>query len=171
MTAALVPMGQRHATLDAHRVGSRIWQGSIPPFKGLHEAGFSMVVLCAEEHQPSRVSFERAVEMVRAPNKDDGSPLTDRQWRLALQASAKVVDHWKRGGRILITCMQGRNRSGLVSALALRDLSVVPMETIIRTIKAARENALTNAYFTDRLLATDVYTRAPLAQRALEMSP
>ncbi len=48
--------------------------------------------------------------------------------------------------RVLVTCMQGRNRSGLVSALMLIRLGATA-DAAIRSIRRARVNALTNEQF------------------------
>jgi protein-tyrosine phosphatase len=108
--------------LDATRLAPRLWIGSKPPLgETVAEAGFDMLVLCAEEFQPKLASFPGLIYVVHAPF-DDG-PLTEEATDMAVTAALDVYDHLLDHGRALVTCMAGRNRSGLVCAIALHLLS------------------------------------------------
>lgn len=105
--------------LDASRVVGNLWQGGIPPLdRSLAKAGVHAVVFAAEEFQPQRNTC-RGVIKIWAPNNDDGSRMTREQWNTALTAAMKVRALLDRGRLVLVTCFAGRNRSGLISALAL----------------------------------------------------
>ncbi len=53
--------------LDAHEVAPGLWQGAVPPEgHAVAEAGFSMLVLCAEEYQFQADCFP-GVRVVHAP--------------------------------------------------------------------------------------------------------
>ena len=84
---------------------------------------FDIVVFCAEEFQPQREIMSKASDKVRflyAP-LDDGE-LSEKELMTAMETADLTARAFKAGKRILITCMQGRNRSGLVTALTLHIL-------------------------------------------------
>jgi protein-tyrosine phosphatase len=70
-----------------------------------------------------------------------------RTWQLALVAAYQVTDAIRRGKKVLVTCNAGRNRSGLIVALALHLLSGQPAAPIIGYVKKARPGALSNPSF------------------------
>lgn len=106
---------------DGHEIVPGLWMGSKPtPGASLRSRGFDILVLCAVEHQPSAEWFP-GVEIARIHLDDAELPGAH-----ALQASAlggQLAREIKRGARVLVTCRQGRNRSGLVTALALTHLT------------------------------------------------
>lgn len=106
---------------------------------------FDLVVLCADSYQPGP-ELLGPVEVLRVPFDDiDGTPPEMPKIRAAAERVALALSC---GRRVLVTCEQGRNRSGLVSALAL--LLVRPDrdgQQAIGFIRRARPNALTNIAF------------------------
>lgn len=101
--------------------GGEIWQGNADSALDLH-ASFDLLVLCAEEFQPEPRAFTGSeTSVLYAPN-DDSKPTPD-QLRIAHAAANQVARTTMLGGRSLVTCFAGRNRSGLVSALALHMLT------------------------------------------------
>lgn len=107
--------------MDAHEIVPGLWQGSLPPpGDEVKTRGFTQLVLCARELQPPAELFHD-VAVVYAPNDDspEYGGLNREKLRTALQAAKKVVENLKSGGKSLVTCAAGANRSGLVSALAL----------------------------------------------------
>lgn len=130
-------------TLDASRITGNLWQGGKPP-QGpiLRFGGFDTLVLCAQEIQEGTWPD---VKVLRAPN-DDGPPPTGFEIMIARLAAGAVVRELGAGKRVLVTCRQGRNRSGLVSALAMVMLGW-PAEAAIRRIRERRRDALTNEHF------------------------
>ena len=143
----------RRAGLDADEIIPGLWQGSIPP-KGatVKLAGFDVLVLCAEEYQPRSIEFG-AMRVVHAPLDDHARPLSESEWRMILGASEIVADQLRRGRRVLVTCAMGRNRSGIVTALAIMLVTGCRPSRAIRVVRGRRKDALTNLSFTSQLQA------------------
>lgn len=104
---------------NAFKINSSLWQGGIP-YSGpvLKDEGFTMLILCAQEWQPSEAGYP-GLFVVHAPNTDNGQPITQEQLDKAKHAASLAALEIASGGKVLSTCAQGRNRSGLVSALTL----------------------------------------------------
>lgn len=108
--------------LDATRLAPKLWIGSKPPQGDiLAKAGFDVLVLCAEEYQPRLASFPGLNTVVHAPFDDD--VVDEHTADTAVTAAMDVHDHLLDHERVLVTCMMGRNRSGLVCAIALHLLT------------------------------------------------
>lgn len=142
-------MGERNMNYDLiveNRRGGTIHQGDD---KSAMRATpqFDLVVLCAEEFQPPvhEVAAKRALY---APN-DDGDVITQEQKHLALLAAEEVALAFTRGEQVLVTCMQGRNRSGLVTALAIHLVYGIGGARAAHWVKRRRRGAaaLTNPIF------------------------
>lgn len=102
----------------ANRVAGPLWMGSMPiPYSRLNQH-FDGLVLCACEYQ-CPPGFFPGVEVLSVSLNDDGSPMTKGEAFAAVGATKKVLSWITSGMRVLVTCMQGRNRSGLVTALSL----------------------------------------------------
>lgn len=152
---------QEHAralsNIEASRIGPRLWQGSAPP-KGsaLAQNGFHVLVLAAKEYQPPESAFP-GVQVLHVPLNDDERehPLLSNEWARAQAASTILADHHRRGRRILITCMQGRNRSGLITALTLHQLTGMSGTAAIHHVRQHRPTTpfppLTNTSFVQAL--------------------
>ena len=133
--------------LEMSMLRSGFYQGSLPPSGAeLRRAGIDLLVLAAEEFQPAASIFE-GVEVLHAPLDDSGKPVTRREWETARDAAGRVALAVKQGRNVLVTCVQGRNRSGLISALALRELLRITGRQAVRHVQTHRRNALTNAQF------------------------
>lgn len=132
-------------TIDANRVMPKLWIGSAPSVgPGLAHAGFDAVVLAAEEYQPTSRELP-GVRVIHAPFGDTRWP-TDAEIRRAVRAADMVAAHLAAGDRVLVSCWMGRNRSGLVTALALRRLGVPPNHAV-ELVRRARPGALFNDAF------------------------
>lgn len=116
----------------------RLAQGSAPPV-GVRMP-FEVVVLAAREYQPDMPGFR----VLHVP-LDDGPPPSHADRVRIRGAARRVADHVRAGDRVLVTCWQGRNRSGVIAGLALRDLGVPGAHAADR-IQRAR-NGLTNPHF------------------------
>lgn len=131
----------------ANRIVDGLFQGGFPPpGDGLKQSGINVLVLCAKEWQDA--SAYPGVNVILAPGDDDRRP----------ERLARFVDGWKRAGHevaecvkagnaVLVTCMQGLNRSGMVTAFALRELTGMSGKNIVVHIQKHRENALFNETF------------------------
>ena len=118
--------------------GGSLAQGSAPP-SGV-TLPFDVVVLAAEEYQPDLPGY-----VVMKVPLDDGPP-PDKATRMRIRKAARdVADHVRIGHRVLVTCWQGRNRSGVIAGLALVKLGLPPAEAV-RRIRAYRDG-LTNPHF------------------------
>ena len=116
---------------------------------------FDLIVLCAEEFQPHRSLILRPdsrTRVVYAPNDD--AELTEEQLMIATRAADQVAGAFLQGKKVLVTCWEGRNRSGLVTALALHMLSGAGGNVVSRLVRARRRvPALTSPSF-DRVLTS-----------------
>lgn len=128
-----------------NRVAPRLWQGAAPT-PDLPHAEFDVIVLCAQEYQPFRFpAFKGTV--IRAPFDDSLQP-TAKERKIAIRAAREVAKRLRKGQRVLVTCMMGRNRSGLVVGLALRMSTRWSADEIVVRIRKARgEDALSNQSF------------------------
>lgn len=125
-------MGYSYLTAD-----KMLAQGSKPP-TGV-PLPFDVVVLAAREYQPSLPGHD----VIHVP-LDDSHPSELDQARI--RSVAHQIAHDVRDGRsVLVTCHKGRNRSGVISGLALIELGVNPREAANR-IRSLR-NGLTNPHF------------------------
>lgn len=137
--------------IDATLIAPRLYQGAIPPpGPYLRAAGIDAVVLCSKEWQPRAYNYP-GVRVVHAPFDDSGWPPTSAEYRSATNAAKIVKRMYQDGLTVLVTCAQGRNRSGLVMALAIHMLSKEPGSDCAALVRRRRENALTNKWFSRAL--------------------
>lgn len=110
-------------------------------------------MLCADTYQPISSAFGD-VEVLRCPFDDDFTiPPTSDQLDMIIGQSARVARRLQAGKRVLSTCEQGWNRSGLVSGLAISIMTKRPGREIIEHIQQHRPGALGNPLFR-RLIVT-----------------
>jgi protein-tyrosine phosphatase len=148
---AKAPAGQRGGWLsaakrkpyDATVIAPRLWIGAKPPFdKDLPKV--DMLVLCAAELQPESIAFHGTI--ARCPIPDGALDAT--QARLVMQTAVVVAQAIVAGKRVLVTCHMGLNRSALVIALALHQLTTMNHEQIVEHIRRQRSlSALGNKHF------------------------
>jgi protein-tyrosine phosphatase len=118
----------------------RLAQGSAPP-PGIR-LPFDVIVLAAEEYQHPRLP---GYEVLRVPLDDSGPPPSVADRALIRESARRIARRVRAGKRVLVTCWQGRNRSGVLAGLALVELGV-PRNQAVRRIQQLRDG-LTNAYF------------------------
>lgn len=150
--------------IDANEIVPGLWQGSKPrPGRALSEAGFEVLVLCAREYQPAASAFP-GLTVLHAPN-DDHSFVTREDLKLAVATATRVAKYLKKGRKILVTCLAGINRSGLVTALTIHKALGYSGRSCIDLVRAKRQLAdgddvaLTNTFFVEALMqlqGTDV---------------
>jgi protein-tyrosine phosphatase len=134
--------------LDCDRLISRLYIGSAPPRGSeVAKAGFTTLVLAAEEYQPKLREFPGLRAVIHAP-LDDADP-SEEEVDTAVQAALEISERWAQGERILVTCAAGKNRSGLVAALALHFITCCPPRRCIEVVKREREGALFNPHFVE----------------------
>ena len=92
------------------------------------------------------------VEVIYAPNDDDVvNPPPRETLRLAIRAARIVADRLAQNKKVLTTCWEGRNRSGLVSAMGLVFFLGIPGEQAAKIVQLRRRNGLRNPVFVDLL--------------------
>ena len=116
-----------------------LWQGDRYDVEAPTEKP-DVVVLMACEYQPSIEKEGRVRYVIHSPIDDSLAP-DPREVKLAREVAARVADHVAKGRRVLVTCNMGLNRSGLVSALALRRLGFGPGRALQCVRKARAEAA------------------------------
>lgn len=145
-----------------NRVGLRLWMGAHPAEKDLR--GFDVWVQCAAEFQSP--SPAPGLRVIHCPLIDDGYSLSKKEADLAVAVAKEAAVAIQDGKRVLISCTEGRNRSGLVMALTLQALKPdMPMRFIIehiRTERHARGPVLSNERFVRFLRA---YSKKAYAKR------
>lgn len=152
-------MSFRTHGLDVSEIHPGLYQGSLPPFGDvLAKKGFDVLVLCAEENQHDDFYFD--IHTICAPGEDNEDPEVLTRclptWILAAQRVAQQV---KLGKKVLVTCMAGLNRSGMVTAMALHLLTGKSGADCVAHIQSCRDHALFNSTFvrflTNNLDASD----------------
>lgn len=120
-------------------------QGAAPPSSV--QLPFDTIVLAAMEYQPDMPGYE----VLRVP-LDDGPPPTPEERTLIRATARDVARRVRAGRRVLVTCWQGRNRSGVIAGLALVELGL-PGPRAARRIQRLR-NGLTNPHFLDMVIGS-----------------
>jgi protein-tyrosine phosphatase len=87
------------------------------------------------------------VTVFYAPNDDDFETLASEQLRGAIQTARQVATAIATGGKVLVTCRMGWNRSGLVSALAIHMLTGKPGVACVREVRRLRPRSMRNPLF------------------------
>jgi hypothetical protein len=133
--------------------GGFLAQGDASSACRLH-GQFDVIVLCAQELQRKVKSTHppnARAKLAYAPNDD--ATLTVDQVIIAFRAAELASEAVRMGRRVLVTCMQGRNRSGLVSALTVHMLTGVGGQQAIEIVRRRRVKApaLTNDSFNNFL--------------------
>lgn len=138
---------------DHTRMAPKLWQGGAPPEgMALRQAGFDVLVMAAGEHLRPPERFP-GVKVIHVELDDSGVPMKETEWQDA-QATAQAVAHeLRKGKRVLVTCWQGKNRSGLVTALTIWMMSDEPGAKIVEHIQRTRPGALSNRWFVGALSA------------------
>jgi hypothetical protein len=121
-----------------------LWQGPrLPP--GDYSSRWDVIVFTAGEWQPAPDRFPN-VEAVYARLTDEPRP-RPRAMRQALEAAERVAEAVRAGRRVLVTCGQGYNRSGLVTGLAMRMLGYDADDIVLILRERRGVHALRNRAF------------------------
>jgi hypothetical protein len=132
----------------ADKIIDNLWMGSAPPMMHAVSQYFNALALCACEYQPHEDCFFN-VHVHHAPLHDNPSFIPQSEIVTAVRAAGKVI-HWINEGKtILVTCLAGLNRSGLVTAIALcAGPWKMSVHDAIESVRAARGPwALSNPQF------------------------
>lgn len=113
---------------------------------------FKCLVLSAKDCQP-RIA---GIKVVHAPIEDTATPDRFAYAKIidySNRASDEVATHLLRGDSVLVTCWAGLNRSGLISALAIKKILRCAGDEAVRIVKKGRgDHALSNPLFVDIIL-------------------
>jgi protein-tyrosine phosphatase len=136
-------------SFDTNRIYGRLFQGAAPQEGPLvSNLGFDVLVLCAEEYQPSAERFPGVEEVIHMPTSDyDYIPPTKAHIALVWETARKVVRYLENDKAVLVTCMAGLNRSGLVSAISLHLWLGISGDNACTQVQNARVDALFNERF------------------------
>ena len=105
------------------------------------------IVIDLQEFPAPELPLDAAISYVHWPI-DDG-PVPDRETLGALvEAACVFIEH---GGRVVTMCAQGRNRSGLVSALIVCGVRRVGGAEAVRHVRRKIPEALSNEEFVEWL--------------------
>lgn len=134
--------------MDANKIVEHLYQGSKPSLKDAKELAhiFDALVLAANEHQ---LDTDKILPTLHVRLNDYPSvPITEKEKELAVKAGKAVADMIDDGKDVMVTCVAGLNRSGLISALALMNShhKMTPQQAM-STIRQARPMALFNKSF------------------------
>lgn len=143
---------------DVTKLTERLYIGSAPEYP---TDDFDVIVLCAEEYQPPSRHFRGLV--LRVPLNDSNATFPPETFDALREVAWDLADLWWQNSKILITCWMGRNRSALVSAVALSIILEMPTAQTAALIRKKRKDplghhALGNRYFWD-LLQSPVFTK------------
>lgn len=111
------------AYTDFDQIHPHLFQGSYPKLTKelLHQ--FDVIVYCAMEKQPKAADLKLVSpgkHVIGIPLDDDPyQPITREQAARLLIMARQLAAQVRVGKRVLVTCMMGMNRSGLVSSLTL----------------------------------------------------
>ena len=145
------------ANLDFHWIVPDLAQGGkVSAPKSAFET-FDVVAFCAEELQP-RIKAPKGKAIFRIPLDDDiYRPIPEEVGEI-LHESAKALCTYCAGGKkVLTTCQEGRNRSGVMTALILMYGYSMKPDTAIKLIRKKRPvDALANPMFVQFLRTTQL---------------
>jgi len=135
--------------LDANEVRPDLWVGAAPADVSLI-GGFDLVGVCC---RPPSTWPERG-DWVRLSFTDDIQPPSESE-RTTIALAAEIAQAYGRGHRVLVLCREGKNRSGLVAALAIAAVERCGGNRAMEIVQAARAGALYNWHFQQMLLAIE----------------
>jgi protein-tyrosine phosphatase len=143
-------------SLDFNWIVPNLAQGSFPRPAAEAFKIFNVIVYCAEEMQP-RMKPPAGKFIFKIPLDDDiYRPVPADVGNLLHTAAKSIASYHLAGHPTLVTCAQGRNRSGLMNGLVLRYAYNMPARDVVKLIQHKRADALSNPMFEQYLLATSL---------------
>ncbi|HET8595914.1 MAG TPA: dual specificity protein phosphatase family protein [Intrasporangium sp.] len=127
------------------QVPGRVWHGGCPvDFEWVQLTGIDLVVDLADADSVAPATDVEGLTYLKCPLVD-GSELPSPTLTLGL--AGLVADLVRDGHRALIHCTFGRNRSGLLATLVVRDLLGLSGADALAHVQAHREGAVNNEDF------------------------
>ncbi|WP_129336415.1 protein-tyrosine phosphatase family protein [Cellulomonas endophytica] len=144
-TEAVTLPGVRPADPPTHMVPGRLWHGGCPvDFDAARALGITAVVDVADADAHPPAGATDGLLYLKSPLVDgDDLPDTGLTLRLAALVAGLVDD----GHVVLVHCTFGRNRSGLLVSLVVRELLGLSGAEALRHVQERREGTVNNAAF------------------------
>jgi hypothetical protein len=137
-----------HADPPSEILRDALWQGGAPvDFAWVTSTGVDVVADLGDADVIATPHDIAAVAYLKHPIEDGELPDLVVLDGLVSTLAASI----REGRRVLVHCGWGRNRSGLVVALVLRELLGLDGLTAVRLVRERRHRALNNAVFADYL--------------------
>lgn len=137
--------GVRPADPPTELLPGRLWQGGCPvDFGWVHAVGITAVIdiADADAHPPAGATDD--LVYVKAPLVD-GDAVPDPRFTLRLaRLVAGLTDD---GHRVLVHCTFGRNRSGLIASLVVREALGLTGAEALAHVQARRDGTVNNERF------------------------
>lgn len=125
-----------------------LWMGPAPSPEHALVRGYDLVALTASDYQPPQTDFR--ARLLRMPIDDSLQPTTEElMW--AFLTGRRVALGVADGKKTLVSCRMGKNRSGLVTALAARELLGITGAEAAHLVRRRRPIALSNPSFVNFL--------------------
>lgn len=127
-------------------IAGKLWQADSDPniFAKLHERGFVPALVIDLQELPARgLPLEGQIAYLHWPI-DDGAMPDESMLAAIEEAACAYID---RGGRVVTMCAQGRNRSGLVSALIAARVLGLTGANAVEHVRDRVPEALSNDEF------------------------
>jgi hypothetical protein len=150
--------------LEYSQIIDGLYQGSAPSPGPDAGKKFDALVLMAHEHQPTQKEFP-GIEVLQAGIWDARPSGQDIQ--KAYKAAQWVATRLKAGKKVLVTCMAGLNRSGMVSAMSLIMMGYPPKNAMALVKNARGPKALSNKHFNQVLLGMKQVTNEEIIREAI----
>lgn len=167
----------------ADEITPRLFMGPIPlPGPHVAQAGFSVLILAASPREyrvayglkktdPIESVFPGVPLVFVVGLTDDYEvPVTESEFRRVMAASETVKHAVREHRKALVTCMMGRNRSGLVTALALRELCNWSGARAIQQVRAGREKSGTKKVL-ENPMYVELLERLPVPREVTRPKP
>jgi hypothetical protein len=152
--------GVTPADAPTQQLPGRLWQGGCPvDFDWVRHLGIDVVVDLADADSVAPAADAEPLTYLKCPLVD-GSQLPSPVLTLGL--ARLVADLVRDGHRTLVHCTFGRNRSGLLTTLVVRDLLGLTGAEALAHVQAHRQDAVNNEDFATwlRSLPAPADTRA-----------
>ena len=121
------------------------WSGLPDDWEALRDQVDAVIDLADPGPGPSAEDLGE-ITYVKAP-LEDGETLPEQV--LLDHLTGLVVDLVRQGRRVLVHCTFGKNRSGLLMALVVREVLGCDGPTALARVRAVRDNAVNNDAFSD----------------------
>jgi hypothetical protein len=137
--------GVRPADPPTEQLPGELWHGGCPvDFEWVREAGITAVIDLADEDAHPPAGATDGLIYLKAPLVDgDDLPDTAFVQRLAALVAGLLED----GHRTLVHCTFGRNRSGLLASLVVRERLGVTGADAVEHVRSRREGTVNNEAF------------------------